>query len=78
MTDQNPTVEEQRKMLEDAGKAGEPEPPDYIVMEDQDPERFKQMMSEGQPEGGGIEMAQGLMQAINGLPGKIVDRIQDE
>ncbi len=78
MTDQNPTVEEQRKMLEDAGKPGEPEPPEYIVMEDRDKERFDQMMSEGQPEGGGIEMAQGLMQAINGLPGKIVGRIQDE
>lgn len=78
MTAERPTIEEQRKMLEDAGKEGEQEPPDYIVMEDQDKERFDQMMKEGQSEGGGIEMAQGLMQAINNLPNKLVDRIQDE
>ena len=70
---------DQEKLIDEAQAAGEmPEPPPYIVMEDQNKERFDEMMKEGQAEGGGIEMAQGLMAAITGLPGKIVDRIQDE
>lgn len=78
MTDQNPTVEEQREMLEAADKTTAPEPPPYLVMEDEQPERFNKMMDEGKPEGGGDAGMSGVVSAINGLPDKILERLKDD
>ena len=61
------SVEEQKAMLEGISDEGIP---DYIVMEDQQPERFKEMMGEGTKE-------DLLMQSLEGLPDKILDTFRD-
>lgn len=66
------SVEEQQAMLEAADPSALPEiPASAIVMEDEKPERFKEMMSEGTKE----EL---LMQSLEGLPDKILEAFRDD
>ncbi len=70
--------QEQEKAIDDAMAASEgvPTPPGYIVMEDEQPDRFKQMMSEGSREGGaGMDV---LASSIQQLPDRIMDAMRDE
>ncbi len=61
------SVEDQKAMLEGIGDEGIP---DYVVMEDEKPERFKEMMGEGTKE-------DLLMQSLEGLPDRILDTFRD-
>ena len=73
--EENPSIEQQRKMLDDAeaSQDPQPEPPPYIIMEDQQPERFAQMMAEGRPDG--MESIDPTMKAILELPDKLAERL---
>ena len=65
------SIEEQQAMLESADASDMPEiPASAIVMEDQKPERFKEMMGEGTKE-------DLLMQSLEGLPDRILDTFRD-
>jgi len=66
------SIDEQKAMLEGISDEGVP---DYVVMEDEKPGQFNKLMSEGSP-GEGNEMS-GLMQAINSLPDRIMERLRD-
>ena len=77
MTEEHPTIEEQRKLLDAAGD-DVPEPPPYIesmrnavVMEEDDPERFRKLMSEGS----GDDPLEIVGRAIAQLPDRLADRL---
>ena len=72
-------AQEQEKAIDDAMAGSEevPDPPPYIVMEDEQPDRFKQMMSEGSPEGGAAVGMESMMRSINELPSRIMDAMRD-
>ena len=73
--EENPSIEEQRAMLDaaEASQDPQPEPPPYIVMEDENPERFAQLMSEGRPDG--MESIDPTMKMILELPDKLAERL---
>ena len=50
-----------------------PTPPSYIIMEDEQPERFAQLMSEGRPDG--MESIDPTMKALLELPDKLAERL---
>ncbi len=69
------SIEEQQAMLEGADPSAMPKIPESaIVMEDQDPERFKAMMEEG---GGESSMQEMLMQAIRDIPDRVADSLRE-
>ena len=49
-------------------------PPDAIVMEDQDPKQFQQMMSEG-GQAEGMDPMQLLMHTVSQLPDRLAQRL---
>ena len=66
------SIEEQRQMLEGVDPSDVPDIPlAAVVMEDQNPERFKEIMAEG---GGEIDM----QQMINDLPNRILDAFRED
>ena len=65
------SIEEQKQMLEGVDPSDVPDIPSAaVVMEDQNPERFKEIMDEG---GGEMDM----QQMINELPDRVLDAFRD-
>jgi len=65
------SIEEQQAMLEGADPSAMPNIPESaVVMEDQNPERFKEIMAEG---GGEMD----IQQMINDLPGRVLDAFRE-
>ncbi len=65
------SIEEQRQMLEGVDLSDVPDIPQVaVVMEDQNPERFKEIMAEGDGE-------MGIQQMINDLPGRVLDAFRE-
>ena len=74
-SEENPSIEEQRAMLDaaEASQDPQPEPPPYIIMEDENPERFAQLMSEGRPDG--MQAIDPAMKMMMELPDKLAERL---
>ena len=65
------SIEEQQAMLEGVDLSDVPDIPQAaVVMEDQNPERFKEIMAEGDGE-------MGIQQMINDLPGRVLDAFRE-
>ena len=65
------SIEEQRQMLEGVDPSDVPDIPlAAVVMEDQNPERFKEIMDEG---GGEMD----IQRMINDLPDRILDAFRE-